>query len=722
MIRIDQELNVENVTVYRDEVQRNRFYVLPNQPRFRLDDNGKPVFKFIKYRDPVIHPDGVKGGGFVIFDSEFVVPDNKLQKVQKQLEYLLAAEKITEPVEICDFTYTRGTATLQLLDSGGALVQKIQSAAKPSLFGHNVCSFTAELSPLGASVIEASMQGQGGVAQVIYDLYFVVKVPPIGGHVWFRAEKFYSFWQQIDKTDDHWWNGNSGEMGDTRREQFRSSDSGGVDFEFDWVLPDADQDSKIKNKIRDWGWSTLDDAVKRLTLSDPTANTDTGLPDGVHHVTRDFSTDKTASFDRWFRESDAVEWHVVPQGTLPNITTMPGVKWNDYAVTVNANDDFFKTLNVSVGVSADFKKFGLNSVDVHLQYDQGATHAVSNPDPHFTSPDQRAQFQSFIENNYWKYKYRFTVHYEGEAQAFDSGLIETDRTGLTVDVGDLGVLYVDVNAGSIDWGQVAQAEVVLQYEDSSASIDQIEARCVLTKSSPHYTWQKVIHAQRTKPYRYSVHYTMSDGTEFDTDFTDADSNQLYVDDPFFPKVVSVRSLGDFNTQVDTIFIDLQWTEKGRDPIKGSFALSKAQPFFDWHISALTGGKGQTSYSGKIKMQSGAVVDIPLTTAASDTIYIDPDPGASFLDVSIEPAMVDWTKVKLVIVELHYGGPTDETPNKSVAVKSGAKIDSPAWHLKIKDKSKLGYDWSATYYFVDGTHKKTDPVPQTDTIVVLDATV
>jgi hypothetical protein len=79
-------------------------------------------------------------------------------------------------------------------------------------------------------------------------------------------------------------------------------------------------------------------------------------------------------------------------------------------------------------------------------------------------------------------------------------------------------------------------------------------------------------------------------------------------------------------------------------------------------------------------------------------------------------------VKLVIVELHYGGPTDETPNKSVAVKSGAKIDSPAWHLKIKDKSKLGYDWSATYYFVDGTHKQTDPLTQTDTIVVPPATV
>lgn len=721
MIRIDQTLTVQGVTVYRDETQRNKFYVLPDQPRFRIDDNGKPVFKFIKYRNPINREGDKKGGGFVIFDAEFVVPEDKLEKVKKDLEDILSQERINSPVELGVFTYTRGTSTLTLLDSGGALVQKIQAAGKPSLFGHNVSVFTAELSPEGAAVIEAAMQGFGGVAQVVYDLYFITKIPAIRGHVWFNARKFYSYWQQVDKSDDHWWNGNSGSMVDTRRETFTSSDSGGVSFHFDWVLPDPDQDTKLKNKIRDWGWSQLEDAAKRLVLTDPTANTETGLPDGVHHVTRDFSNEKTASFDRYFRESDAVEWHIVPQGTLPNITSIPGVKWAEHAVTVDADDPFFKTLNVNVGVNADFKKFGINSIDVHVQYDQGTVHSISDPDFHFTSPDQRGTFASYIENNYWKFKYRYTVHYDGDSKSFDSGLIETDRTALTVDVGDLGVLYVDVTAGSINWDQASRAEVVLQYEDSSAGVDKVEKRYTLTKADPHFTWLHVIHAQRTKPYQYTVHYTLSDGREITTDTYEATSTELYIDDPFYTRAVHIRQLADFNAAVETIFVDVQYNdEANKYQQTTSFALSKSQPFFDWTFPALTGGKGVVSWSGRVKNQDGTSRDLGSTVATSDTIYIDPDPGAAYLEVAIEPAMIDWTKVKLAVVEMSYAGPTEENPNKSVAVKSGTTPGG--WKLKIKDKSKTAFTWSATYYFTTGSHTKTEPVTQTDTIVVLDPSV
>jgi hypothetical protein len=373
-----------------------------------------------------------------------------------------------------------------------------------------------------------------------------------------------------------------------------------------------------------------------------------------------------------------------------------------------------------VGVNADFKKFGIHSVDVHLEYDQGGVHTVSNPDLHFTSPDQRETFRTSIANDYWKFKYGYKVHYVDDSVPLDSGLIETDRTALTIDVGDLGVLYVEVNAGSIEWERVSQAEVVLQYEDAASSVKLTEARCILTQANPTYVWQRVIHAQRTKPYRYHVHYTLKDGREFDTDFQSASSTQLYVDDPFFTKAIHLRGLGDFNSQIDTVFLDLKWTDAANKyEVSNSIALTKSQPFLEWTFLAISGSKGQVTYGGKIKMQNGSTVVVPSTVATSDTIFVSPEEIGSWLDVNIEPALIDWAKVKLVIVELRYGGATDQTPTKSIAVKNGAKLDSPAWHLGIKDKANLNFDWCATFYFVDGNQKKIDWATRNDGMIVLE---
>jgi hypothetical protein len=728
MIRIDQELSIEGVTVYRDEVQRNTFYVLPNQPRFRLDDSGKPVFKFIKYRDPIDKPDGSKGGGFVIFDSEFVVPEDKMTKVQKALDALVQQEGGKGSAQIGDFTFTRGTATLNLLDSGDAnanLVEKVQSAAKPSLFGNNVCCFSAELSPTGATVIEAAMQGAGGIAQVTYDLNFITKIPEIGGHVWFFEDKFYSYYQTIDKSDDHWWSGNNGSELDKRREQFSSSDSGGVDLNFNWVLPDPDQDTKLKNSIRDWGWSALDDAVKRLTLSDPTANTDNGLPDGVHHVTRDFSTDKTASFDRYFRESDAVEWHVVPNGTLPNITSLPGIKWSDYSIVIDGIDPFFQTLHLNVGINADFDKFGIDSVDLEVKYN-GATLKPLGKDkngfdiaPHFTSGDQRVAFEQYIANNSWKYSYSYLVNFKDDSRVFNSGSIDSDANVLTIDVGDLGVLSVQIFAGSIDWKVVASAEVNLTYADASNNVDPISYTAHLSKDVPTDHWRAVIMARQANPVQFTVKYNMVDGTSYTDKPKQSSANQLYIDDPFGVKVVHVRGLYDFDNTVDTVFIDLTYKDATTGMATSTtFALKKGNTFADWTFTTITGSTGQVQYSGMVRNKDNTQTPIAMTTAASDTIYLG-DGDVTYLTVTVVPDLIDWTKVKLATVALAYADPANGiNAQTTIPVKSGT---TPApWKVACKDPTKNKFTWSATYYLSDAnnTHLTSAAVTTSDTVVVL----
>lgn len=70
MLQWDKVETINGLTVYADDSSSTTWYALPNNPRFRVD-NGKPVFKFIKYKLPIEHASGKKGGGFLICDVEF---------------------------------------------------------------------------------------------------------------------------------------------------------------------------------------------------------------------------------------------------------------------------------------------------------------------------------------------------------------------------------------------------------------------------------------------------------------------------------------------------------------------------------------------------------------------------------------------------------------------------------------------------------------------------
>ena len=336
MLMWDKPQMVEGITVYGDDRSVSTFYVFPNTPRYRIDEQGNPVFKFLKYRNPIDRPGGKKGGGFCIFDVEFVVPDDVLEKVKGKLQEQLDARfRDVNPkpqVQVGQLSYTKGQAQLQMLDSGGAMVEKIQNPGAPSLYGRMITPFTVELSPEGATLAEQALQDKGGIVQVIYDLFTPVKLPPLRVNVWFKAEKFMEFHQQVD-IDWSFWGDDS--YRETIRQQWRSSESGGVDID-----PGTVTDQKVISAVRDWGFQSLDDAVKRMVLADipDVSADDRKVPDGMEHVWRDQSVSKVASFNRTLKEGQVMEWDPAPRGTLPNITSMNGkdgkpLKWSDFART-----------------------------------------------------------------------------------------------------------------------------------------------------------------------------------------------------------------------------------------------------------------------------------------------------------------------------------------------------------------------------------------------------
>jgi hypothetical protein len=718
VLKIDNQELIDGIVVYGDDERDNVNYVLPSNISFRMDDNGNPVFKYVKYRMPIDREDGKKGGGYVFFDVAFEVPQDKLDKIIKQKQAALDAKygggANVPKVEIAPITWTRGTANFLLSDSTGALIQKVNGAAKPSLYGKNVAAYALELTPEGATLFEQTMQGKGvGGVAVEYDLWFWARMPEITGRAWFYGHEFYSFFQEIDID---WDACGDDEYRETIREQFYSHESNGVEVNMAYAIPgDPEGTKKLADSIRGSLRQSLDEAIARKALKaiDPVSAEQREIPDdGYEKVVKDISVTKTVTIEESYRESDVFEWNVHPNGNVPNITTLKGgdgqaIKWSDYAIEVDLNDPFFKQLNVTVGVNADFAELPLHSVEVHLEYKEGQEHQIG--EFRFTDPAAVEKFNTYIANDMWDYTWWYEVNYKGASKTFKSDPKKTNEKILTVNVDDLGILHVDIQPGDLNFDQVKSAQVSFEYEAGSGKVAE---QFTLNSATPTASIKKPIFEPRAKPYRYKVKYFMADGKEYATDWVDGLTNSLFINDPFASnEVVNVRSVGDFQNKIEQIFIDLTYKDDTNEYEQTtSVALSGENPFFDWKFPVIAEG-GKVSYSGLVKYKDGTTAEIAKTDALEPTILVG-DVIAKKLTVTVVPDLIDFNLVKLVKVALRYG---DEA--QDFLFKAGSTA-AATWEIDSKDKTALEYSWEAAYYLASGGDPEIKRGTSTEPTLVL----
>jgi hypothetical protein len=733
MLQIDkvQTITVEgvDVTVYGDHEFFNVFYPLPQQPRYRLNAQGKPSFAFYKYRFPVDRPDGKKGGGFLLFDVEFVVPAPLLAKVKEQLAAQvqrdanrLGISPVPEVV-IGTFTYTKGTNSL--LYPEGLVTKVIPNGGKPSLFGNNVSTFALELPPEGATFFEQAMQGQGGAVSIVYDLWFWARLPPIRINGYFHASKFYSFYQTID-TDWNLWSEDS--YRETIREQMISSES--MTFDFNWG---GVTDEKIRGPIRDWTTRSLEDSVERNMIAAvaPVPDDQRKLPDGIEDVTRDITNTQISNVSIHYKESQTVEWNVAPQGILPNITSLVdsegnAIKWSDYARVIDLDDPFFKMLRVNAFVNADFANLPIHSVEVKLIYNGRPMPNLTEGEPEgevvLNNPEAVGKFGAFVENNNWKYKYSYQVNYRGASRQFQSPEIETNEGNLTIGVDDVGLLAVDVSAGDLNWTELDRAAVTLTYSDEENGVAPIEEQFQLTQAAPETRIQRVIFQPMRKNYKYRVKYFMKGGKEYQGPEFEGRSQKLFINDVFDARqTVAVRGIGDFTGRIQTIFVDLEYQDAANGyTLTKSQALTGASPFFEWTFPVINDKGGKVTYKATVAYKDGTNETLPPTLAASNTIVLPPVVEA-FLEVQVVADLVDWTQVRLVRVALSYADPDNKVAQSKDLIFSPTNKANTTWKVELKNKLQDQFTYTVTYYLTSGLQRTVGPTTTKDRALILDHT-
>lgn len=725
---IDKVQRIEGVTVYGDDTNFEVFYLVPEQPRYRLNPDGTPAFRFFKYRFAIDRPDGKKGGGAVLFDAEFVVPEDKLPKIVETLTAQVQQQAnnwgIQAPaVKIGTITYTKGTVQLLVMGADGTFVEKLHNPGKPSLYGNNITTFMLEFTPEGATFFEQAMQGEGGAVSVVYDLWFWAKIPPVTVNAWFNASKFYSFYQTIDVEWNLW---SEDDYRETVREQMISSESMGIVYSWGGVT-----DEKIRGPIRDWAMRSLEDGVERNMIKAiaPVPDDQRKLPDGIENVTRDISNTQIASFNLFYKESQTVEWNIVPQGQLQNITNLKDkdgnpLRWGNYARVIDLDDPFFRQLRVNTYVNADFDKLPIHSVEVKLLYGDRPMPNLAPDAPEgevvLRKPDEIGHFATYVENNNWKYKYSYQVNYKNESKIFQSEPIETDEGNLTIGVGDIGILTVNASAGDLNWNDVDSALVTLKYDDPGAIAEPIEEQFTLTKTTPSHQVQEVIFQPMRKNYKYRTKYFMKDGKELESDEKEGRAENLFIQDPFGGrKTIGIRGVGDFVNRINQVYLDLSYTDDKNNYVQTkSLALSKDTLFFDWSFPVISPTLGKVTYSGTVAYKDGTIEPIASTIAPTDTILV-PKVAQDVVDVMVVPDLLDWTTLRLVKVSLHYEDAANNISKQKDYVLTPQKKDMQTWRIELKDKTKNQFTYQVTCYLTNGTQKATTPKLTSDTTLILE---
>ncbi|MCW2882158.1 MAG: hypothetical protein JWQ95_6258 [Sphaerisporangium sp.] len=686
MLRIDSVQTIAGVQVHGDDSDPHMFYAIPEQPRFRLDDTGKPVFQFLRYRTPKKRKDGSYGGGFAIFDVEFSLTDDKRDAVLEQLKQQVgAARGRPELVRLGTIQWAKGTARLNLSNVSGQFVVGVFNPASPSLFGKNITPFTIELTEEGAALCESAFKGLGGFAQVSYEMSAWVRLPPVTGTASFDSSAYYDF---VQNAKDDAGCGSDTFLNDIR-EEIHKSDILKVE-----VTSGMGTDDRLTNQIRESLTRTLEDtAAKRMLEQLGHYEGDQTVLEDYETIRREYHKVKIDSFSYTITQNSAALFPFNPQGTMPNIASIVGpANLDQYFQVIDLDHPFFRRLEVTARVNAAFEQLSIHSVDLHIDY-QGR----HSGDFHFAKEDEVYKFSCFKDGGPDEFTYQYRVNFKGASRPYESPPnLPGVGSEITLNVDDTGLLMVDIEAGAIDSTKIPLALVTVRYEPAAGP--EIEEQYAITADKKTQSLRRPIYEPRRGPVRYRIEYHEADGRTLTTTWLES-ARRIYVNTPFHNvKKINIGAMGNLDTEIDTISVDVSYADAANDyTVAETFELRKGTKTLDWEVPVIDLNAGEVTYSGYIRRFDGSVEQIPATVLQGSSILV----GEQFdrvMDVQVVVDRVDFTQVALVTVELRYG----DDQYMDVLVRPGQQPE--LWHVELTDVSRRQYRWSATYYMKDQTER------------------
>lgn len=725
-------------TIYPDGDVDYMFYAIPNLPRLRWFSDGSPAFTFLKYKEAVqsggTDPTARSlGGGYVQFDCELSL--TKAQSDQITADMQSAVNKTYQnrgmqapTVQIAPPTWHDSAnvsvmlITLPEKSDGSGFINRIATAGKPSLLGSNVATFAADLSQRGAALLWQAFQMATMPVAVAYRLEVMAQIPDLQMHVWLRASQLHQFREQVDKdVDSSVWGDTDQQYTDTMSEIFAKHAVGGVDVTgFDPALAGSTDFAKLKKDMEQQGWAlmeqTLQDDMKDKFA--PTAAGDKGAQGDYNHTTRDYFEQFTQDLDVYMKDKDTIPWPMAPQASMEGILTQPGPngqvpKKTDLFKEISLDDPFFRLLQVRIHCNADFEKDPIDSVLVHVEY------GTTVDDFKFAAGTFDTTFRAFIDPTLGKtFNYSYQVNYKGTDKVLKVPLQPCKGDQLPINVTDMGYLKMQVMTGTLNWAAIDSAQVRISYEDAANGVPLQEDVIVLKADATAQTYQRMIYAPISQPYKYAVDFFFKNEQRTTIAAASSRETTLVIND-MFSDHLAVKLAASGLDQIAKIIVDLDYEDAPHQyNQQATIELSGLKDNDGWSIPLWSGANKDFRYRSLLSYKDGHTVQNDWKTSSGNATIVVGEIFAATLAVSCLSDAVDWTNVKLIKVSAHYVDAANAIDVTDDFVFTPARPVAPPWNVEIKDTTKKSFDYAATFYMNDGTQRTSSRTAVGDPTIIL----
>lgn len=537
------------VTVYPDSHQPHVFYPIPNVPRFRRDEEDKPVFRLIKFRGagesnapripvtseseggndelpanavPMIGDE--TAGGFLLFDVEFSLDDESIEQIRAELDEIVRSRFLSEGREIPEGfrivlqqpRWTDGSVEILMEDTPNGLFESVSKTGKPSLMGSNVSSMAAVLRPWQATLLEAAFTHASGFSplQVSYNLKFLAKLPPVRIHIYASALDQYTMYKQYANHPNRGKCSNRDKVVRGIAEHAYSRDvvriridSGGLTL-----------DDETFKQLREFAMGLLQQWIQQEFLKPPPER---ATKEQIQEFTLqrlDESDFRTLSIN--IEQSATVEIPINPQGTLESLSRL-GDDLSEFVVEVDLGaDDFYQKRYASFKVYADFPAADAEPTPSDLLFVEVTTRYGDNAQTH--TWDAQGGGNSTANGGRWdvawdkipdvsEIEWEARVMFRG-GREYSTGPERTDKTEINIPVPLPGRARLQLREEGVPWDIVQYVHAKVEYIDNEADPQHLEKELILDEASDDVLVDEVIWKRRSEPFWVTMTYHFKNGT------------------------------------------------------------------------------------------------------------------------------------------------------------------------------------------------------------------
>lgn len=769
---------VEHVTIYHDDQDPNKFYMMPEMPtisRMAGDHKALQFSLVIFARDFHLMQDAAKDlsateteGGLFSMTTELSVSEDDQKKILNYLRFqhqglrpLFQApgrfllEKIvslaTAPITLSYPIWVDGKVGFSLLPSAGPTFIKAQEGSeKPSLMTTNLANYSALLGQEGVELVRSMLDKGMTPGSVDYSVSFMARVPSLTVKVTGNMSDIY---QQIRQNSTPvFWRGaryfafpgfNDIKDVETRitalkievkSTEFSTTPPGGSAG----AAGSPSMADQIESKLNDLAFGIVQDILKNQFCtpslsSDAAKDAASGSDSG--------SSDTPPTQRNWMKAPDksvsgTLDVEISYDKNLP-VTKNPGCSLltlctaeeaKKRIVAADLSDPFFQILDVSVQVTADFENDPIAAIKVFLDYDQTdeatGMRKTESQEYMFTTGKEVYRFQTVMgkaKDGTPKdsYSYRSEIIYKAAAQPQQTPAKITRDRALIIGYNQLSCVRVQAALGAVPTDVVQKIQAHFQYPN--LNLPSAQKDVFLGPDHPSDSWFTYTNGNPSVDYQVQLTYLLNGGQQLKQPVQTANSSTFIINSPFSDNLrITFAPQGQF-PPIASILLSVRYEDKEHNYIQEmTHTFTSLADSWLWTVPILDRTKRSFQYRVMVTNTDGTSNQGNWVTATDTTLLIG-QTAQQMLEVDIVPSLLDLqTEWKLVIARLHYDDPANQINEDHIFQITGANAGQPlSWKIPLKNPAMKSYTYRVDAYgFESGKNKSLGPITTEDPLLVI----